>query len=182
VTDRGKRTAAAACALASACVVVGWMAIGVRLDSGASASVVSPQLTIALRQLLPAVDHFNAIAARPLFSPGRAPRVVEQKAMQVYVTAVPLRTPPVPLGATLLAVAMGPGRRVAVLRLESGKTRVILEGEGVEGWTLAQVTRDHVLLHNEARTVVLAFASRADGLSVTPSPIRASGNSILRRR
>ena len=89
---------------------------------------------------------FAAIAERPLFNPGRAPRPAEPPPVPVVAAPEP---PPPSAPATpgpgagdykLLAVASGPSGRVAALRIQSsGEVAFLREGQSIDSWSILAV-------------------------------------------
>jgi hypothetical protein len=102
------------------------------------------------------VETFAVIAERPLFQPSRRPAIPPPPVpAPVPVAAVavvapvspppPPAPPPVLAPMTLLAVAISPDKREAVLGLPGGKSTTMAEGESVNGWVLAKVLPDRAV-------------------------------------
>jgi hypothetical protein len=175
LTGRRRRTVCAATAMASASSLTVLIAIGhtsvllepVRLPS-------SHNLGSTVREKLAGLGTFREIADRPLFSPARRPFVPPPPQTVLAVAQVaPPPPPPEPPASRVLAVVIGPDRRAAVLRLTTGKTAVILEGERVGDWILTSVLPDRAVLTSHATVSTVLFATRPQGHHdslVWPSP------------
>jgi hypothetical protein len=158
MTGRDRRTLAAAGAATLACLAVAWIGGGANSAGGADGGIVMPpHLSMTVWRKIASIDTFNSIAARPIFSPTRRPSAPVAKQALARVKLSPVTVPPRSPADALVAVAIGPERRVAVVRLGSGRTRVLMEGDHVEGWTMAQIAPDHVVLQNGATSALLPF-------------------------
>jgi hypothetical protein len=80
-----------------------------------------------------------ATLERPLFSPARRPAPTPAAAESTDAASP---------ASQLVAVAIGPDRSAAILRLTSGKTLVLLQGEQIDGWVLSEVAPHRVLLRS----------------------------------
>jgi hypothetical protein len=83
-----------------------------------------------------------ATLERPLFTPARRP----SPAPAAAAASADAESP----ASQLVAVAIGPDRSAAILRLTSGKTTVLLQGEQIDGWVLTRVLPHRVLLTSGA--------------------------------
>jgi len=146
VTRQARRTLAAAAIFA---------VITVRFAAWAWDAGAPPAGRAAEKIALPALDQqampdpalFAATLARPLFREDRrAPPAVQAPADDARDAA--LEPPP---ASRLIAVAIGPDRRAAILQLSAGGTAVLMQGEQTGGWTLADIAPDHVTLREGAR-------------------------------
>jgi hypothetical protein len=82
-----------------------------------------------------------ATLERPLFTPARRPSPAPAAAASADAASP---------ASQLVAVAIGPDRSAAILRLTSGKTTVLLQGEQIDGWVLTRVLPHRVLLTSGA--------------------------------
>lgn len=139
MTRQRRRTLAAAGVFATiATMLAAWADGGEAPPSPAGATTsVMPNLTL---RTPPDGAVLSATLDRPLFAPARRPAPAPVAATDAADTASP--------ASQLLAVAIGPDRSAAILRLTSGRTSVLLQGEQIDGWVLAQVAPHRVLLRS----------------------------------
>jgi len=95
-----------------------------------------------------------ATLERPLFSPARRPAPAPAAASGSTDIAAPV--------SGLVAVAIGPDRSAAILRLTSGRTSVLMQGEQVDGWVLAEVAPHRVLLRSGSALSELRLPGGSD--------------------
>jgi hypothetical protein len=101
----------------------------------------------------PDLGQLSTTLSRPLFREDRrAPPSVQAPADAAPDAA--LEPPP---ASRLIAVAIGPDRRAAILQLTAGGTAVLMQGEQTGGWTLDDIAPDHVTLREGARAARLAL-------------------------
>jgi hypothetical protein len=150
VTRRQWRTTAAAAALTAAAAL-----LCVWAEGEDPASVQARRRAIAMPDLrLPAAPPLAALSetlARPLFSPARRPLPAPSGAPADSASPA----------SALVAVALGPGRSAAILKLASGGTAVLMQGERIEGWTLAAVSPHSVTLRSADRSAELTLPGHA---------------------
>lgn len=111
---------------------------------------------------LAAMTSFAEFVDRPLFAPTRRPPP-PQPEPQSAAAAPPPAPPPPALppefpNVTLLAVALAPNSRQAVIRLPTGHPSTLREGEAIEGWVLIQIEPDRVVFRNDRIERDLSFA------------------------
>ncbi len=110
------------------------------------------QTVVPVPRALPSSENFGDIAARSLFVAGRRP--------------MPSRNPAGPAAAqppstVLLAVILAPETRSALLRPQNRKVVSVTEGQALEGWTVAEIAADHVLLRAGGTEYRLTFPKPA---------------------
>ncbi len=103
----------------------------------------------------PALAALAETLARPLFVPNRRPAPAPAATADPASAAAASEDPPP--ASRLIAVAMGPGRAAAVLQLRAGGTAVLMRGEALDGWTLAEIAPGQVVLRNGERAATLAL-------------------------
>ncbi len=116
----------------------------------AAEHIVLPPLDL---RPIPDLAQFSATLSRPLFREDRRAPPVALAAPGVVLDAV-AEPPP---ASRLIAVAIGPDRRAAILQLTAGGTAVLMQGERTGGWTLADIAPDHVTLREGAREARFAL-------------------------
>lgn len=111
---------------------------------------------------LPPLASFSAIDARPLFAPDR-------KALPPPEEQTATLAPPTQL--SLIGVIIDKTHRLALIRSPSASIEVSVSvGESIEGWTVAAVEPDRVVLRSGGTDYALdLFAKRAPG-SAPPIP------------
>ena len=126
-------------------------------DASASNEPVRIQ-AIAVTQLAapPDMDALVAeILGRPLFSPSRQP--AEAAPEQVFET--PKGPPKMP--ARLEGVSIRPEAREALFEREAAKPIAVKEGQEIDGWTVASILPDQVVLKSEAGEQIVKPANDA---------------------
>jgi hypothetical protein len=141
VTRQRLRTAAAATVFAASVFLLGvWAA------AGPSQAMQARMGTITVPSLaMPPAPNPAALAAtlaRPLFNPDRKPAPVPE----AQDDAAPGASP----ATGLIAVAIGPDRSAAILKLATGRTAVLMQGEQIDGWTLKVVAPHRVVLRSSS--------------------------------
>ena len=98
--------------------------------------------------------------SRPLFSPDRRPSppapIADDQASQG-----PSENP-LPV-SRLVAVAIGPERSAAIVQLTAGGSQVLMQGEHIDDWVLAQIAPDHVVLRHGTRQAAIALPAHKPG-------------------
>jgi hypothetical protein len=139
-------------------------------------------LTMLTARTLPKVQDFDIVSVHPVFIATRRPgaaRVMVPKAVAIPVPP----PPPVAPSVGLVAVALGPERRVAVIRNTGGKSSIVHEGQMIDGWRVSEIAADHLMLTNEARVIALRFGKGDARPNVPrPSTIMITEQAWLRRR
>jgi hypothetical protein len=105
---------------------------------------------------------YEEIAARTLFTPQRRPPAAPVLAAAAAQDSVPF--------TGLVAVAIGPDRRAAILQLASGRTAVLMQGETVDGWVLSDVSPGQVTLRSASGETALRFPVHAGSTQAGPAP------------
>jgi hypothetical protein len=138
----------------------------------------APQQSAAAAPLPPAPDFhlaaqalpeaYKAALERPLFHPGRRPfaerSVIAAAAAAAAAKMTPPQAPPVPAQTVLLppqgltlrgTIVSGPFRSAIFERAAKRDYIRIEEGEKLDGWTLAKVTRSGILLRAGGQELAL---------------------------
>jgi hypothetical protein len=148
VTRQRLRTLASGAVATSAALVLAAWANGdlATLTPVAAGAIVLPDLS---EQAPADAAALGATLERPLFSPARRPAPAPAAAESVDAASP---------ASQLVAVAIGPDRSAAILRLTSGKTLVLLQGEQIDGWVLSEVAPHRVMLRSGAGQVGLKLS------------------------
>jgi hypothetical protein len=143
---RARTLGAGALFTASAYLIAVWAAgSDTRQSRAAANALLLPDLTLDR----PAdAARFTETLQRPLFSPDRRALPPPAPADDAANTSPASR---------LIAVAIGPDRRAAILRLTSGKTSVLMQGQAIDGWTLALVAPHRVTLRSGSQRAELVL-------------------------
>jgi hypothetical protein len=147
MTPRTLRTSAASALLASVALMMGLWAADLSQQQPSllpGAETESPPIAHTLGPL----SAYEAVSGRPLFTPTRRPAPIQAAADPQQDTA------PV---VALIAIAIGPGRKAAILKLKSGGTAVLMAGESIDGWVLADISASGVVLRNGASQAEQSF-------------------------
>jgi hypothetical protein len=96
--------------------------------------------------------------ARPLFNTDRRP---VPGAVTGPVAADDSEAP-LPV-SRLVAVAIGPERRAAIVQLTAGGSQVLMQGEHIGDWVLTQIAQDHVVLRLGTRQAAFALPAQRPG-------------------
>ncbi len=147
------RTAAAATVFAASLALVGTWSAGDASQAMQVQAGLIAMPTLAARTT-PDPSALAATLARPLFDPGRKPAPTPDVPDAAAATASP--------AAGLIAVAIGPDRSAAILKLSTGRTAVLLQGEQIDGWTLKTVAPHHVLLRSASSQAQLSLQGGRD--------------------
>jgi hypothetical protein len=107
----------------------------------------------------------SEILAQPLFSPSRQPA----DAANPTETPEPTKEPP-KLPGRLEGMAIRPGAREALFDREGDKPLVVKEGQTIDGWTIASIGPDRVVLRGPAGEQIM---KPAGGTAIKPKPIQA---------
>jgi hypothetical protein len=111
---------------------------------------------VAVKQTaLPSVDALvGEILERPLFNSSR--QLAEEAPADEEITAAP---EPAKLPARLAGVSIRPDAREAIFDGEGDKPLVVKQGQEINGWTLASVEADRVVLKNASGIQVMKPAN-----------------------
>lgn len=133
----------------------------------------------------PDVDALIAgILARPLFSPSRQPPDTTAREQSAKTEREPLQLP-----GRLEGTAILPGEREALFAQAGGKPLAVKEGQDIDGWTVASIAADRVVLksadgeqivtpaHDAAAKPVLAV-NRKPGTAKKSGGKRVAANGI----
>ncbi len=153
MTRRSVRTLASGGLAAAAAIVLAAWATGdlAPLPQARAGAIALPDLT----ERAPAdAAVLAATLERPLFNPARRQAPTPAAAAESTDATSP--------ASQLIAVAIGPDRSAAILRLTSGKTLVLLQGEQVDGWVLAGVAPHSVVLRSGAAQADLRLAGSSE--------------------
>jgi hypothetical protein len=103
---------------------------------------------------------YASTVSRPLFSPDRRPSPVAPAAGDQ--AAQGRSENPLPV-SRLVAVAIGPDRSAAIVQLTAGGSQVLMQGEHIEDWVLAQIAPDHVVLRRGTRQAAISLPAHLPG-------------------
>jgi hypothetical protein len=153
VKRRHARTLAAALVFATCAAALGlWAGTDAPASPGVAAEThMFPDYAAPVPPDLAAL---GATLSRPLFNPSRRPPPRAAKPADSAAPDAAAEPPPV---ARLIAVATGPGRKVAILQLSAGGTNVLMEGEQVGGWTLSRIEPRQVTLRAGEREATFSL-------------------------
>jgi hypothetical protein len=181
MTPRARRLIASAGMLAMAAALTALLAADEDAPSTPMITGAIPIPPAAVNRVLAPVTTFAAIAQRPLFLPSRRP---EPEAPPPIAAAKPPAQPATPpaLSATLVGVLVSPAGRSALLRLADGKTATVPEGGTVAGWTLKQVSPDHVLFVSGSTIIDLGFPTHRTAPTPGVAPDSVAAVAVRRRR
>lgn len=153
MTRQRRRTLAAAGVFAAAAALLAVWADGGEAPPAPVGAATSATPDLALHTPPDGVA-LTATLDRPLFAPTRRPAPAPAAATDAADAASP--------ASQLVAVAIGPDRSAAILRLTSGRTSVLLQGEQIDGWVLAQVAPHRVLLRSATGQAELKLPGASD--------------------
>ena len=172
---RNMRSAALAASLGIGAMLLAWAVSAEGEVSGLAMTSRLAALAIPKMPAKTAMANFEAIVARPLFLEARRPALPKPA-----VAAADQQEAPTPsFAATLLGVIVSPSVKSAIVRLASGKSVAVAEGETVEGWQLKRVTPEAAEFQQRTATTELTFPVR-QAFAGPASP--AAGLSALVRR
>jgi len=109
---------------------------------------------------LPDIGAFRVVTDRPAFTPSRRPPAPPALAVIPPAAAAP---PPAPPRLTLLGTLKSGGRESAVIRPATGRSRVMTLGEVIEGWRLARIDGNLIVLENQGQRVEVQLSRRGSG-------------------
>lgn len=181
---RRKLTILAGLSLVSAVVLmtsVGIVSVGFSEADRQTAAL--PVTFKSVRRAVSPAGSYDDITRRPVFAASRRPFAAPLPTPVRIVNAVPAPPPPViPPVDRLLAVVIGPKRRIAVVQLPSGKTSVLIEGDQIGDWTLNTVAPDHVAFRSPPGEVLIPFTKKRGGsLTASQSNSHEIANADLRQ-
>jgi len=122
-----------------------------------------PKFVLPQNLVLPAPVDLAAYATtltRPLFSPDRRPLPGAVSATNHMAAGESENPSPV---SRLVAVAIGPERRAAIVQLTAGGSQVLMQGEHIDDWVLTQIAPDHVVLRLGTRQAAFALPVHSPG-------------------
>ncbi|MBI5321179.1 MAG: hypothetical protein HZB49_17150 [Bradyrhizobium sp.] len=176
-TRNARIVLAAGFGLASAAVV--WTVTAEEDTSATSLAPRAPATPISTTPPKKLASNFEAIVARPLFLETRRP--IPPKPAPAVSSSQPEAIATPPLAATLLGVIVSPNVKSAVVRLASGKSVTVAEGETIEGWKLKRVTPESVRFERNTAVAELTFPVR-QASSGRASPASVPGALVRRRQ
>ena len=109
----------------------------------------------------------ETITARPLFTPGRRPPQPKQAAQS---TVAPPPPKPPEIRGRLAGVVLGPGEREALFARLGEKPLAISVGGEIDGWTVASIDADQVVLTSAFGQRVMHPTEGERGEGVVPRP------------
>jgi len=103
---------------------------------------------------LPDVDHYSVVAERPIFAEDRRPAKGDVAVKEEPPPEEPTPAPEYDLTAIVLTPTI---KTALVKKAGDGTVERVLEGDVLEGWTLAQIREDRIILERqgEKNTLVL---------------------------
>jgi hypothetical protein len=148
MTPQMRRTLAAVLALGAVAAFLGYLSFS-RQEPPQPVSEIAASTPRALQpRPVRELANYAAISERPLFAASRRPTPPPPPKEIAVAQPPPEPAPPLPRefpAVTLLAVALSPDRREAVLRLPTGGSSTLVEGAEFQGWTLVEVAADRVV-------------------------------------
>lgn len=150
-------------------VVVGFELAGPALDAEGPAAATA-ESGDAPADMLASQDEIDAaiaaIAARPLFTPGRRPP--EAKKPAAAQDEAPVPKPP-ELRGRLAGVMLGPEEREALFARQGEKPIAVHVGGEIDGWTVAAIDSDHVELTSAFGKLVMQPTQGERGEGAAPA-------------
>ncbi|MBI1733225.1 MAG: hypothetical protein HYR49_10745 [Gammaproteobacteria bacterium] len=144
--------------------------VEVKADSGAKLIAEAPAAPVPDARPFPPVQEYAAITERPLFSPDRKAQIATAAPTAGAAQLSAGTTDPAEM--ILTAVVITNERPLAILETARGKgVHKIAVGEAVNGWTLAEIQPEAVVLEkgSEVRTLELRIqGSPAAGKKTAP--------------
>jgi hypothetical protein len=136
--QRARTLGAGALFAAAAWLIAVWASGPDASQSRAAGTAIAlPDLTLGQ----PAdAARFTETLQHPLFSPDRRALPPPTQTDEAAANTSP--------ATKLIAVAIGPDRSAAILKLTSGNTSVLMQGQQIDGWTLASVAPHQVTLRS----------------------------------
>jgi hypothetical protein len=175
---RNLRAAASASALGIGAIILAW-AVSAEGEAPGLALTSHPRaVSIPKMPAKTLASNSEAIIARPLFQETRKPAPPKPAAASPVQQEA---APPAPLLATLVGVIVSPDVKSAIMRLASGKSVAVTEGETLEGWQLKRVTPDSAQFQQRSATTELTFPVLQASADPT-SPAMGLGAPARRRR
>jgi hypothetical protein len=173
---RNMRSAALAAGLGIGAMLLAWAVSAEDEVRGLAMTSRLAALAIPKMPAKTATANFEAIVARPLFLEPRRP--APPKPLAAAADQQQAATPP--FAATLLGVIVSPSVKSAIVRLASGKSVTVAEGETVEGWQLKRVTPEAAQFQQRTATTELAFPARQ--AFAGPAPPATGLSALVHRR
>jgi len=117
-----------------------------------------PDLPLELQFAMPAIETYQAVLERPLFSPNRRPPPTAIAALKGF-------------NFTLMGVLIDKNLGLALLRRQGdGKDVRMRVGEEIEGWTLLEVALDFIVVERDGQEEILEPAFDVQTSPVTGAP------------
>ena len=156
---------AAAAALTALSMHFAYARIVDPLLSGGFAKPPSPEPPLALDVLTTEPDapfRATALASKPLFMPGRAPPAAPAPPPPPTVVSRPEPPPPPPPAYVVSGIVISAGIRRVLLRTDPASGQWLSQGQVTkEGWTVAVVEPDTVILRHGKRELALSPPGRS---------------------
>jgi hypothetical protein len=160
---------AAAAALAGLSVHFAYACLVDPLMSGGFAAPASSEPPIALDVLTAKPDaafQATVLASKPLFMPSRAPPAAIAPPPPPAVVSRPEPPPPPPPAYLVSGIVISAGIRRVLLRTDPASGQWLSQGEVTkEGWTVAVVEPDTVILRHGKRELALSPPGRSSARS-----------------
>lgn len=114
---------------------------------------------------LPELERYAVVAERPVFNEDRRPSKGEPSTTE----EPPPEEPSPPPQYDLTAVLITPGSKTAWLKRPGEPlSERVLEGDQIEGWTLAQIREDRILLERQGEKNTLVLRDFSNKGAVSP--------------
>ena len=140
-------------------------------ESAATNVALTPHPLSATKQKpLPLIAEYEELIRRPLFNEDRRPHVDSTAADRSTSLTV---SPPT---FTLSAIVITPEKSIAIVQSANTKTLERLTVNAVkDGWTLAEIHSQYVVITQGTRTAILALEVTGSGTSPSPTQKTAQG-------
>ena len=143
-----------------------------RPEVGSDPEIVNSEPAIptsmAVSFALPDLGTFRVVTDRPAFAPSRRPPAPPALTVIPPAAAAP---PPAPPRLTLLGTLKSGGNASAVIRPAAGRSRVMALGEVIEGWRLARIDGNLIVLENQGQRVEVQLSRRGSSPAPGTKPV-----------
>lgn len=113
---------------------------------------------------MPSRELLNEMRRRPLFTPSRRRPLARKPIARVKPRhPPPPRPPPMPLrNLTLVGIALGPGKQIALVRVgNSPATIKLAEGQVINGWKVISILSEGITLSATSHVMKLGFPEKS---------------------
>lgn len=171
MTPRSRRALAASTLLAAAAAAIASLSQLPPVPNAERPVPPGPAATIPKAHSVEPLETYRAISERPLFSPSRRPLPPPLHETNAPPPAAAISPPSPPKSLPkllLLAVAIAPDRREAVLRLPTGKSSTMCEGDVIDDWVVKKILPDRIVFSLADREQELAFPAAQESNAARP--------------